>query len=73
MISAITPSHPTSFHLHRLRRGARRSHQEDREGGDPDDGQRQSGGRIQRGGADRGGQKIKRWGGGGEKEGERNF
>lgn len=55
------PSRPrfTESPLRRCR-GARRSHPEDREGGDPDDGQRQSGGRIQRGGADRGDQEMKR-------------
>lgn len=51
------PSHPILSHLC-LCRGAWRSHQEDREGGDSDDGQRQSGGRIQRGGADWGDQEI---------------
>ena len=41
-----------------LCRGAPRAHQEDREGGDSDHGQRQGGGRVQRAGADRGDQAI---------------
>lgn len=47
------------------RRGTRRPHQEDREGRDPDDDQRQSRGRVQRGGADRGEQEVRGDGGGG--------
>lgn len=52
------------------RRGARRPHQEDREGRDPDDDQRQSGGRVQRGGADRGEQEVRVDGGGGDTGGD---
>lgn len=61
---SLFPSPHAPFFLSPCR-GARRSHQEDREGRDPDDDQRQSGGWVQWGGADWGEQEVRGGGNGG--------